>query len=88
MRLLSAASVPGPAFEADAVLSLDGLAGGADKMEAERAADADDVVDVGLHLRRHAEVVHRHARDDEVGAIELVNQLVATVRASRISGVL
>ena len=35
---------------------------------AERHAGARDVVEVGLELRRHAEVVHRQAEHDHVGA--------------------
>jgi len=46
-------------------------------VEAEGAAHPDDVVDVRLELRGHAEVVHGQAHHDQVGGYELVDEAVA-----------
>jgi hypothetical protein len=45
----------------------------------ERHARPSDVVEVGLERRRHAEVVHRQADHDDVGAPQLVDQRVGVV---------
>lgn len=45
--------------------------------ESERAPDANDLVEPGLELCRHAEVVERRSDHDRIRAIDLVEQRVA-----------
>jgi hypothetical protein len=43
-------------------------------------------VEVGLQRRRHAEVVHRQAEDDDVGAAQLVDQALRVIRHGALRG--